>query len=101
MQSVQLSGMIMLVIVAIIKLQDRGPAFIRRVHVGPRRHGVRVLKFRAMHVDAEAGGLKLPTREAGFPVQDHQRSAVTRIGTCLCSTSLDELSQLINVLKGG
>jgi lipopolysaccharide/colanic/teichoic acid biosynthesis glycosyltransferase len=77
---------------ALIKLEDGGPVFYRQARVG--QHGVRfdVLKFRSMVVDAERGRGPLQA-SAGDP-------RVTRIGRLMRATALDELPQLVNILKG-
>jgi Undecaprenyl-phosphate glucose phosphotransferase len=82
---------LMLLIALAIKLDSRGPVFFRQ-----RRHGfnheiINVWKFRTMHV-LEDGG-QVPQAKRGDP-------RVTRVGRFLRSTSLDELPQLFNVLRG-
>ena len=85
-----------------IKLCDGGPVFFRQQRVG--RHGkrFRVFKFRTMvpHADALKDGLRdrNEAREGLFKIADDPR--VTKIGRLLRSSSLDELPQLINVLRG-
>jgi exopolysaccharide biosynthesis polyprenyl glycosylphosphotransferase len=86
-----------------IKLDSRGPVFFRqeRVGRGGRRFGI--FKFRTMVADAEARKAELIERnEAGrngfFKIADDPR--ITRVGRILRTTSLDELPQLLNVLRG-
>ena len=96
------AGIPMLVVALLVKFHDRGPILFRQTRVG--RHGQEfgVLKFRTMHVDAEArlADLKLVNERSGplFKMTDDPR--VTTIGRFLRTTSIDELPQLINVLKG-
>jgi sugar transferase (PEP-CTERM system associated) len=77
-----------------IKLEDglEAPILYRQRRVG--QHGVvfDVLKFRSMRVDAEAGGRPI------WASKDDPR--VTRVGAFIRKTRLDELPQLINVLRG-
>jgi exopolysaccharide biosynthesis polyprenyl glycosylphosphotransferase len=90
------------VIAVLIKRHDGGPVFFRQRRVGRDDREFEMLKFRTMVVDAEARLAELNG--------DNQRSGplfklgvdprVTRIGHLLRTTSLDELPQLINVLKG-
>lgn len=97
-----LAAPLMLVIAAIVKLQDRGPVLFRQTRVGQGGEEFAVLKFRTMHVDAEArlAELSKTNERSGplFKMTDDPR--VTRIGRVLRSTSIDELPQLLNVLAG-
>ena len=97
-----------LVIAAAIKLDDpSGPVFFRQKRIGrlgrdgkPSEFGM--YKFRSMVPDAEArlGELEGLNEKTGpvFKIRDDPR--VTRVGRLLRKTSLDELPQFINVLKG-
>ncbi|MEO9174462.1 MAG: sugar transferase [Gaiellales bacterium] len=75
-----------------IKLDDNGPVLFRQERVGRDGQIFEVLKLRTMIVDAHTQG-------AGFAV-DKGDSRITRIGTFLRRTSLDEIPQLWNVLRG-
>ncbi len=75
-----------------IKLEDRGPVLYRQTRVGKDGRDFELLKLRTMVVGAE-------TRGAGYAVNAGD-SRVTRIGRLLRRTSLDELPQLWNVLRG-
>ena len=74
-----------------IFFEDRGPIFYRQVRVGQNWDLINILKFRSMRVDAEKHG-------AQFASKDDNR--VTKIGRFIRKTRIDELPQLINVLKG-
>jgi exopolysaccharide biosynthesis polyprenyl glycosylphosphotransferase len=93
---------LMIVAAVAIKLDSRGPVFFRQERVG--RHGkrFRIFKFRTMVADAEALKDSLRDRneaEGGlFKIADDPR--VTRVGRLLRKTALDELPQLLNILKG-
>jgi len=78
-------------IMLLIKLDSRGPALYRQVRLG--RHGrcFTMYKFRTMRVDAEKDG-------ARWAKQNDDR--VTRVGRWLRRTRLDELPQLLNILRG-
>jgi exopolysaccharide biosynthesis polyprenyl glycosylphosphotransferase len=93
---------IMAVVAALIKLQDRGPVFFRQERVGRNGEIFKVLKFRTMRVDAEAQLAKLrEANERHGPLFKMERDPrVTRLGRILRETSLDELPQLFNVVKG-
>lgn len=80
-----------LIIAILIKLNDRGPVFYRGVRIGQYGKPFRIFKFRTMIVDAEKlGGASTP--------DDDPR--ITRVGRSLRRYKLDELPQIINVLKG-
>src|SRR5262249_2250458 len=83
---------LLLVIAALIKLTSKGPVFYRQERCGLNGKPFQMLKFRSMRVDAEA------KTGAVWAQKDDPRR--TRLGTFLRKTSLDELPQLINVLKG-
>jgi len=74
-----------------IRVDSRGPVFFRQTRVGKRGSLFRLYKFRTMRTDAPKFGLH-PT--------DSNDPRITRLGSWLRRTSLDELPQLINVLKG-
>lgn len=85
-----------------IKVTDSGPVFFRQKRVGVRGELFAIYKFRTMVVDAETRLATLAKLSDGngvlFKMQDDPR--VTRIGRVLRRYSLDELPQLINVLRG-
>ncbi|MEZ5217372.1 MAG: sugar transferase [Ilumatobacteraceae bacterium] len=85
-----------------VKLGDRGPVFFKQTRVGQDNHHFKVYKFRTMVVDAEARLRELQeTNERSGPLFKMERDPrVTRVGHFLRETSLDELPQLINVIKG-
>ena len=82
---------IMLLVAAAIAIEDGEPIVYRQERVGQDGKIFRILKFRSMRSDAERGGATLAT------VGD---SRTTRVGRFIRRTSLDELPQLINVLRG-
>ncbi|WP_206831078.1 sugar transferase [Alicyclobacillus fructus] len=85
-----------------IKLDDGGPVFFSQERVGLRGRIFRIHKFRSMVVDAEARKQELlAMNEMSGPVFKMRNDPrVTRVGRFLRKTSLDELPQLWNVLKG-
>jgi exopolysaccharide biosynthesis polyprenyl glycosylphosphotransferase len=93
----------LLILIAVaIKLDSRGPVFFRQLRVG--RHGQRffMLKFRTMVPDAEAlkDGLRdrNEAQEGLFKIAEDPR--VTRVGRLLRRSALDELPQLLNIVRG-
>jgi exopolysaccharide biosynthesis polyprenyl glycosylphosphotransferase len=85
-----------------IRLDSSGPVFFRQVRVGRDGKHFRIYKFRSMVADADGRKDALRARnEAGaglFKIADDPR--VTRVGRFLRATSLDELPQVLNVLRG-
>ena len=87
-----LFGPLLLLIAFLIKLDSRGPVFFRQPRYGFNHQLINVLKFRTMYTHlADVRAEKLATRND---------PRVTRIGRFLRRSSLDELPQLINVLRG-
>jgi lipopolysaccharide/colanic/teichoic acid biosynthesis glycosyltransferase len=74
------------------KLEDGGPVLFRQTRVGKDGKDFELLKLRSMVVDAERMG-------AGFAV-DRGDARITRVGRLLRRTSIDELPQLWNVVRG-
>lgn len=106
-----LSGLLLLaplfgIVAVAIKLDSRGPVFFRQVRMGERGRPFRIRKFRTMTADAETrkheiAHLNMHADGTGpqmFKAPDDPR--VTRVGSLLRRWSLDELPQLINVVKG-
>jgi exopolysaccharide biosynthesis polyprenyl glycosylphosphotransferase len=90
-------------IVAIaIKLDSRGPVFFAQERIGYNRRRFRALKFRTMVDRAEQMQTELePLNEASGPVFKIEKDPrITSVGAWLRKTSIDELPQLINVLRG-
>jgi exopolysaccharide biosynthesis polyprenyl glycosylphosphotransferase len=91
-----------LVVAAAIKLTDGGPVFFRQSRAGYKGRTFKMLKFRSMCVDAEARLAELTDQNETdgllFKMKDDPR--ITRVGRIIRKTSIDELPQFINVLKG-
>jgi exopolysaccharide biosynthesis polyprenyl glycosylphosphotransferase len=87
------------VIALLIKITMPGPVFFRQERLGKDLEPFTVYKFRTMVVDADRQKSKLRNEVKGlFKIKDDPR--VTRFGKFLRRSCLDELPQLINVLKG-
>jgi lipopolysaccharide/colanic/teichoic acid biosynthesis glycosyltransferase len=93
---------IWLVIVVAVKLDSPGPAIFMQERVGARGGRFRFYKFRSMTVGADRmkAGLSHLSEVDGPVFKLRLDPRVTRIGRLLRRTSLDELPQLVNVLKG-
>ncbi|MFZ0788864.1 MAG: TIGR03013 family XrtA/PEP-CTERM system glycosyltransferase [Chromatiaceae bacterium] len=84
--------MVLILIASLIESRFRDPVFYHQVRVGQHGTLFRVHKFRSMAIDAEADGI------ARWATKDDSR--ITPLGSFLRKTRLDELPQLINVLRG-
>ncbi|MDF1801675.1 WecB/TagA/CpsF family glycosyltransferase [Thalassovita sp.] len=85
-----------------IKLDSRGPVFFSQERVGHRGRRFRMMKFRSMHVDAEARRAEVlnTSDRTGICFKSRQDPRITRVGRLLRRTSLDELPQILNILLG-
>ncbi|CAM2779225.1 sugar transferase [Hathewaya histolytica] len=85
-----------------IKLDSKGGAVFKQVRVGKNGKRFTIYKFRTMIVNAEKKSeLDIdPSDLSNFVFQSKSDNRVTRVGSFLRKTSLDELPQLFNVLKG-
>jgi len=86
------SALPMGVITVLVKLTSKGPVFYRQARIGMDQREFTIIKFRTMPVDAE--------KENGPQWAKTNDPRCTRIGAWLRRTNLDELPQLINVIKG-
>jgi exopolysaccharide biosynthesis polyprenyl glycosylphosphotransferase len=83
---------IMLVVAIAIKLDDHGPVFYKQTRVTLNGKKFDILKFRSMIVNAEKDGHSIPAKD-GDP-------RITRVGRVIRATRIDELPQILNILKG-
>lgn len=83
---------LLIIIALLIKLEDHGPVFYRQERVTFRGRYFMILKFRSMIVDAEKDGRSIPAGE--------EDPRITKVGKFIRATRIDELPQLINILKG-
>ena len=94
-------------VAVLIKVDSRGPVFFRQVRMGSGDRTFRIFKFRSMCVDADAKKAEVAHLNHHlahgddarmFKIPDDPR--ITRVGRVLRRFSLDELPQLINVVRG-
>ena len=94
-----------------IKMNSKGPVFYRANAIGKNGEPFTMLKFRSMRVDGGSDihkdyvtrlikGEIRPETEGGRPLKVTEDTRITKVGHLLRKTSLDELPQLLNVLKG-
>ncbi|MFC5469234.1 sugar transferase [Cohnella suwonensis] len=97
-----LSPLFVVVAIAIKWEEPKGSVFFSQTRIGKDEKPFRIFKFRSMCVDAEAKLKDVMDRNfisgAMFKIKDDPR--ITRIGKFIRKTSIDELPQFLNVLKG-
>lgn len=97
---------LLLGIAVMIRMEDRGPLIFRQKRVGKDGREFEMLKFRSMHIDAESRLASMLSSNADKRHEWHTFQKIkddprtTRIGRFIRKTSLDELPQLVNVLRG-
>lgn len=92
-----------LVIAIIIKCDSRGPVFYKHHRIGKNGKPFKMYKFRSMELDADKKLDELSDEmkkefEENYKITDDPR--ITKIGKILRKTSLDELPQFVNVIRG-
>jgi len=85
-----LSSPILLIIAIAIKIDSKGPVVFKQKRLGKNGKEFWMYKFRTMVINAEAGGV----------YSDNKDPRITRVGNFLRKTSLDELLQCVNIIKG-
>lgn len=83
---------IMLIVAIAIKLEDGGPVFFKQKRATIDGKTFDILKFRSMIVDAEKFGQVIPATE--------KDPRITKVGNIIRATRIDELPQILNILKG-
>ena len=83
---------IMLVVAIAIKIEDRGPVFYKQKRATRYGETFDILKFRSMIVDAEKAGISIPA--TGHDPR------ITKVGRVIRAMRIDELPQILNILKG-
>lgn len=83
-----------------IYLENPGPIFFTQTRVGFKGTTFKIWKFRSMITDAEKLKCLVTNEAEGFIFKNENDPRITRVGKFLRKTSLDELPQFFNVLKG-
>lgn len=93
---------LLLLVALLIRAESRGPVLFRQVRVGQDGTPFTMYKFRSMHVDAEArlAEVQAQSDRDGICFKSRHDPRVTRVGRVLRRFSIDELPQILNVLKG-
>lgn len=84
---------IMLLIALIIKTTSQGPVLFKQKRIGKDGHIFEIFKFRTMVLNAENIG-------EGLSLKSEKDKRITRVGSLLRKTSLDEIPQLFNIILG-
>lgn len=94
---------VFLILFILVKIDSRGPVFFSHTRLGYKGKPIKIYKFRSMVINAEEMLKNLTPEqkeefEKNFKLEDDPR--ITKMGDILRRTSLDELPQLVNILKG-
>jgi anti-anti-sigma factor len=95
-----LTGVIFIPIAIAIKIDSPGPVFFCQTRCGWLGKQFQILKFRSMCIDAEALKEQIPNQAEGAFFKNKNDPRITKVGKFLRRTSLDELPQFWNVIKG-
>ncbi|MBD2569254.1 anti-sigma factor antagonist [Anabaena lutea] len=95
-----ITGFLFIPIAIAIQVNDPGPIFFRQIRCGWMGKHFAIWKFRSMCVDAEAKKSQVKNQVEGAFFKNENDPRITRVGRFLRRTSLDELPQFWNVLKG-
>lgn len=95
-----ITGVLMVPIAIAIQLDSPGPILFRQVRYGYRGQPFKIWKFRSMVPDADARKHLVKNEANGLIFKNKADPRITRVGRFLRRTSLDELPQFINVLRG-
>lgn len=80
-----------LIVALLIKLESKGPVFYQQERTGLYNKVFKVIKFRSMNAEAEKNGAQWA---------DKRDSRITKVGRFIRATRIDELPQVINILRG-
>jgi anti-anti-sigma factor len=95
-----ITGILFVPIAAAITINDPGPIFFGQIRCGWMGRQFRIWKFRSMCTNAEALKAKIENQASGAFFKNDNDPRITKVGRILRKTSLDELPQFWNVLKG-
>lgn len=82
---------VFLIVIVLLKVDSKGSIFYKQIRVGLNQKNFELIKFRTMYANSDKAGL--------LTIGDHD-SRITRVGCWLRKYKIDELPQLINILKG-
>jgi exopolysaccharide biosynthesis polyprenyl glycosylphosphotransferase len=91
---------LLLVLAVLVRLDSAGPALYTQTRIGRHGRPFTVFKIRTMHQDSDERLDQLVSENAGVLFKIRRDPRITRLGGMLRTSSLDELPQLINVVRG-
>ena len=97
-----ITGIVTIFLAPAIMIDSKGPVFFSQTRIGKNGRRFKIYKFRSMYIDAEERKKELTDKNemSGlmFKMKDDPR--ITKVGAFIRKTSLDELPQFLNILKG-
>ena len=97
-----ITGVVTVFLAPAIKLDSKGPVFFSQTRIGKNGRRFKIYKFRSMYIDAEERKKELADKNemSGFMFKMKDDPRITKVGAFIRKTSLDELPQFLNILKG-
>lgn len=97
-----ITGIITIFVAPVIYLESPGPIFFSQTRIGKNGRRFKIYKFRSMYADAEERKKELLKQNEmqGFMFKMTNDPRITKVGKFIRKTSIDELPQFLNVLKG-
>lgn len=97
-----ITAVITLLVAPVLKIESPGPLFFKQKRVGKNGRYFYIYKFRSMYIDAEERKKELMTQNKmdGLMFKMDNDPRITKVGRFIRKTSIDELPQFFNVLKG-
>ena len=93
---------IFLITAIAIRMEDKGPVFFSQIRAGKDMKPFKIYKFRSMHVDADMklSEMLKDNEQTGHAFKIKNDPRITKVGKVIRKFSIDELPQLLNVIKG-
>lgn len=97
-----ITGIVMIFVAPVLKIESKGPIFFKQKRVGKNGRYFYIYKFRSMYTDAEERKKELMenNKMSGLMFKMDNDPRITKVGRFIRKTSIDELPQFWNVLKG-
>ncbi|NEP01855.1 MAG: STAS domain-containing protein [Symploca sp. SIO2E9] len=95
-----ITAIVFIPILVAVQLDDPGPVFFSQTRLGWMGKPFKIWKFRSMYIDAEARKHEIENQADGKVFKNENDPRITQVGRFLRRTSLDELPQFLNVVRG-